>query len=97
MWGRSVLETWPHYLFLPCQSHILVEAQSAALSAFGVQNIEELPEIDQHLEKEHQEKTKVKNIQVRGRVLPDLQSPSPAAPVSFKSEGRKRCHKAPVT
>lgn len=29
------------------------------------QSIEELPEIDQHLEKEHQEKTKVKNIQVR--------------------------------
>ena len=28
------------------------------------QAVEELPPIDQHLEKEHQEKTKVKNIQV---------------------------------
>ena len=29
-----------------------------------VQNVEELAPIDQHLEKEHQEKTKVKNIEV---------------------------------
>lgn len=29
-----------------------------------LQSVEELAPIDQHLEKEHQEKTKVKNIQV---------------------------------
>ncbi len=29
-----------------------------------LQNVEELAPIDQHLEKEHQEKTKVKNIEV---------------------------------
>ena len=33
-----------------------------------MQNIKELPEIDQHLEMAHQEKTKVKNIQV-GRLI----------------------------
>ena len=30
-----------------------------------MQNVEELAPLDQHLEKEHQEKTKVKNIEVR--------------------------------
>lgn len=30
----------------------------------SLQNVEELAPIDQHLEKEHQEKTKVKNIEV---------------------------------
>ena len=30
-----------------------------------MQNVEELAPLDQHLEKEHQEKTKVKNIEVK--------------------------------
>ena len=48
-----------------------------------MQNIKELPEIDQHLEMAHQEKTKVKNIQVRRFVTPavDLRLRSTRQPV----------------
>ena len=42
----------------------MVKPDNAQVQRMMLQNVEELAPIDQHLEKEHQEKTKVKNIEV---------------------------------
>ena len=41
------------------------QAASSASWAMVLQSVEEMAPLDQQLEKEHQEKTKVKNIEVR--------------------------------